>query len=246
MLLSFDSLIISSVMIYKNIRKAEFISRPNRFVAICRIDGEECRVHVKNTGRCRELLVPGAAVWLEDFNGRMGKRKLRYSLIAVQKGDLLINMDSQAPNQVVSEALGSGKIQIPGIEDPVLIQREKTFDHSRFDFYLENREGEKCFAEVKGVTLESDGIAMFPDAPTERGVKHLHELIEARRCGYTACIIFVIQMKGIRWMHPNDITHREFGEALRTAAAQGVSVLAYDCIVTETSLDIDSPVEVRL
>ena len=153
-------------MKYEKIVPARFISRPNRFVAIVNHNGNEISVHVKNTGRCRELLVPDSVVYLEDFSYRQGKRKLLYDLIAVRKGDLLINMDSQAPNKVVREALENGSIKLSGMSELTIIRPEKVYGDSRFDFYIEDKNGEKGFVEVKGVTLESDGIASFPDAPT--------------------------------------------------------------------------------
>ena len=229
------------------------------------------RVHVKNTGRCRELLVPGTKVYLEDHIDRMGNRKYRYSLIAVEKqrssgsGTLLINMDSQAPNRVTQEALEEGRLQLPGFPgEGCRIRPETTYGRSRFDFFLEpgptagEAEGNEsagassgaepagAFLEVKGVTLETDGIARFPDAPTERGVKHINELVKAAEDGYRAYILFVIQMKGIRWFEPNDETHPAFGEALRQAREAGVEILAMDCRVTGDRLALDQPVPVRL
>ena len=228
-------------MKYQKIVQAKFISRPNRFVAIVDINGKEETVHVKNTGRCRELLVPGCTVFLEDFAGRMGTRKMRYSLVAVRKdrkqGALMINMDSQAPNIVVREALESGTIEIPALGRITKIKPETVFGNSRFDFYLEGTKG-KGFIEVKGCTLEEDNIASFPDAPTKRGVKHIEELIEAKKNGYYAGILFVIQMEGMEYIHPNDGTHPAFGEALRRASACGVETLAYECKVTEDTLII--------
>ncbi len=233
-------------MKYTNIKTGKFIDRPNRFIATVEVAGSVEKAYVKNTGRCRELLIPGAQIYLEDFEGRMGKRKMRYSLIKVKKGDLLVNMDSQAPNIVVREALLSGHLQLPDMGTLTLVKGEHRFGDSRLDFYVEDASGQKGLIEVKGVTLELDGVAKFPDAPTERGVKHIEELIRAGADGYKVYIIFVIQMKGITAMIPNDETHRAFGDALRAAAAEGVHVLAYDCIVTEDGLDIDSPVPVIL
>lgn len=233
-------------MEYQSIQKGTFVERPNRFVARVNIKGTEETVHVKNTGRCKELLVPGAEVYLEDFAGRMGKRKLRYSLVGVKKGGLMINMDSQAPNQVVKEALIQGKLRLPGMEPLILVKGEQTCGDSRLDFYVEDQKGQTGLAEVKGVTLEEHGIVRFPDAPTQRGVKHIEELIKARSQGYLTWIIFVIQMKGIAFFEPNDITHPQFGEVLRKAAAAGVGLLAYDCHVTENSMVLADPVEIRL
>ena len=258
-------------MQYDHMIKASFIERKNRFVAsaaLQRLDGApgssaaagpagEVSVHVKNTGRCRELLVPGVTVWLQDHSDHMGQRKLRYSLIKVEKklpdgSSILINMDSQAPNQVVYEALSESRLQLPGTPGPIrLLQREKTHGNSRLDVYAEFEagsadKGKKAFIEVKGVTLEEDGIARFPDAPTERGIKHIRELEGLAAEGFLAYIIFVIQMKGIRRFEPNDATHAAFGQTLRAAAKKGVRILAYDCIVTTDSLVLDAPVPVRL
>lgn len=242
-------------MKYAKIVKAKFIERENRFVARVGLpDGEITRAHVKNTGRCRELLLPGAEVYLEDHAGRMGSRKMRYSLVAVRKAaaggrQILINMDSQAPNKVVGEALADGRIRLPGFEErptSLLIKPETRFGDSRFDFYVEQPgpEGKnrRAFLEVKGVTLEDDGHARFPDAPTERGVKHINELVRAREEGYEACIIFVVQMEGIRDVSPNDETHPQFGEALAKAQKAGVKILAYDCFVAPDSLEVKGPV----
>lgn len=233
-------------MKYSNIISAKFIDRPNRFIATVEVSGSIEKAHVKNTGRCRELLLSGAQIYLEDFDGRMRKRKMRYSLIGVKKGNQLVNMDSQAPNAVVKEALLSGYMKLPAMGTLTLVKGEHKFGDSRLDFYVENADGQKGLIEVKGVTLEVDGIAKFPDAPTERGVRHIEELIGAREDGYQVYIVFVIQMKGISAMMPNDDTHKEFGDALRRAAAAGVLVLAYDCIVTEDSLEIDQPLPVIL
>lgn len=225
-------------MEYANISPARFLARPNRFIARVEREGREETVHVKNTGRCRELLVPGARVWLErsDSPGR----KTAYDLVAVEKGRRLINMDAQAPNKVFGEWARSGGI--PGL---ALLRPETVWGSSRFDFYWESAT-ERGFVEVKGVTLEVDGGAWFPDAPTLRGVKHLRELIAARQQGYRAAVCFVIQMKDIAFFSPNDATHPAFGAALREAAAAGVEVWARDCIVTPGSLVLDAPVSVRL
>lgn len=233
-------------MKYEKIVPAKFISRPNRFVAQVLLNGEEVSVHVKNTGRCRELLVPDSVVYLEDFTYRQGKRKLLYDLIAVKKGNLLINMDSQAPNKVVREALENGSIKLPGMSELTIIRPEKVYGDSRFDFYVEDENNEKGFVEVKGVTLENDGIASFPDAPTERGVKHLNELVTAMKNGYHSYVMFVIQMSGMKMFTPNDATHREFGDALRYAAEKGVHILAYECAVTPDSLEITDLVPIDL
>ncbi len=233
-------------MKYKKVISARFISRPNRFVAYVKINGKETAVHVKNTGRCRELLLPDSKVYLEDFTENPRNRKLMYDLIAVKKGDLLINMDSQAPNKVVREALENGVIQLPDMGNLIVIRPEKTYIESRFDFYIEDENGRKGFIEVKGVTLENDDIASFPDAPTERGVKHINELIRAKNEGYNAYILFVVQMTGMKYLVPNDDTHKAFGDALRLAYSCGVNVIAYECAVTPDSLDVVKKIDVKL
>ncbi len=232
-------------MKYEKIIRAQFVSRPNRFVANVMIDGVETAVHVKNTGRCRELLVPGAEVYLEDFTYRPGKRRLLYDLVAVRKGNLLINMDSQAPNKVIKEALSAG-LRLPYTDTLDIIRPETTFGESRFDFFVRDIRGQEGFIEVKGVTLEENGIASFPDAPTERGIKHLNELVRAHREGYSACVIFAVQMEGMKYMSPNDERHRAFGDALRLAEKSGVSVLAFECSVTPDSLAISKEIPVVL
>lgn len=223
-----------------NVIPAIFLSRPNRFIAEVELEeGRTERVHVKNTGRCRELLVHGCRCYLSK-SGNPG-RKTRYDLIAVQKGELLINMDSQAVNDVTEEYLKKGIL----FSKDAKVRREVTWGKSRFDFYVE--EGQrKIFLEVKGVTLEKDGVASFPDAPTERGVKHLNELIAALQEGFESYLLFIIQMKGVRYFTPNDVTHPAFGEALRKAAAAGVKLTALDCKVTPDTIEADSPVEIRL
>jgi len=230
-------------MEYRDITPAEFLTRPNRFIAQVLVDGREETVHVKNTGRCRELLVPGATVYLEK--ARNPARRTAYSLVAVQKGDRLINMDSQAPNRVLEEALRGGLV-LPGMRGAALrIRREVVFGGSRLDFALEDAAGE-VMAEVKGVTLERDGVALFPDAPTQRGVRHLGELERAVERGMRACAVFIVQMQGMRRFSPNEETHPEFGAALRRAQKAGVAVCAYNCRVTPGSLVLKDPVEVRL
>ncbi len=233
-------------MEYKNIVKGKFISRPNRFVAEVEINGEIFSAHVKNTGRCRELLIPGAVVYLEDFSGRMGSRRLRYSLICVMKGNTLVNMDSQAPNKVVREALQSGALRLPGMGALRTVKAEIPYGISRLDFYAEDKDGKRGLVEVKGVTLEKDGTAMFPDAPTERGVRHIEELCRAASEGYCAVIVFVIQMQGISLFTPNYKTHPAFGEALRKADSCGVHILCFDCLVTPGSIIAGNPVDFRL
>lgn len=228
-------------MRYEKVKEALFLERPNRFIARIFIDGKEEKAHVKNTGRCRELLLPGESkVYVVDHGNQTG-RKTRYSLIGVEKGCQLVNMDSQAPNQVVREWLEAGNFGRLSQIVP-----EKTFGQSRIDFYYEREDGDKGFLEVKGVTLEEAGIARFPDAPTERGIKHLEELIHAKEAGYEAAVFFVIQMAGIRYFEPNDSGHPAFGEALRKAAAAGVELLAYSCKVGPDSLEIAGSVPVRL
>lgn len=226
-------------MHYSNIQRAIFLRRPNRFIAHIEVDGREEVCHVKNTGRCRELLTDGATIYVEHHDNP--NRKTKYSLIAVEKGDLLINMDSQAPNKVVGEWILEkepfGKVK--------LLKPECTYGSSRFDFYLET-EAEKIFIEVKGVTLEEDGIVRFPDAPTERGIKHLEELCACLEAGYKAAVIFVVQMEGMQHFEPNDKTHPQFGEALRQARKAGVEVLAYECKVTPSSLEITRSIPVVL
>ena len=226
-------------MRYQKVERGRFLARPNRFVAHVELGGEQVVCHVKNTGRCRELLVPGAAVYLERAE-RPG-RKTPYDLIAVEKGELLINMDAQAPNRVFGEWAAEGGF-LPGL---TALRPEFTWEDSRFDFRLEDRQG-FYFVEVKGVTLEEDGLVRFPDSPTERGVKHLRGLRRAVEQGYRAAVFFVVQMKGPRLFQPNDSTHPAFGQALREAAAAGVGVYAYDCLVTPDSLNLDAPVEVEL
>lgn len=226
-------------MKYQEIVQAEFVERENRFVAYVKLNGQIEKVHVKNTGRCAELLVPGARVWLEKSPNK--ERSTAYDLVTVEKNGRIINMDSQAPNQVVKEWLSEKKF----FPDLVMLQPEKTYGKSRFDFYAET-EKEKVFIEVKGVTLENQGIVKFPDAPSERAVKHLDELIAAKKDGYRACVIFVIQMKDIQCFFPNRDTHKEFADALVRAERAGVELYAYDCQVTPDSLQIDSPVPVYL
>lgn len=226
-------------MQYGKILPARFLSRPNRFVARVEAEGEELVCHVKNTGRCRELLVPGATVWLEESPNP--SRKTKFDLIAVEKGERLINMDAQAPNKVFGEWAAAGGFR----EWLTLLRPETTYGSSRFDFYWESSKS-RGFVEVKGVTLEEDGVVRFPDAPTLRGVKHLDELVKAHEAGYEAAVCFVIQMEDVRWFAPNDVTHPEFGQALRRAAQAGVEILAMDCAVTPQSLTIGKSVPIRL
>lgn len=227
-------------MQYSSVTPATFLSRPNRFVARVLLDGEPQTVHVKNTGRCRELLVPGTTVYLAA--GDNPARKTKYDLVAVEKGPLLVNMDSQATNKVFAEWARIGAFR-PGL---TLLRPETVWGNSRFDFYWEAADGRKGFVEVKGVTLEEGGHARFPDAPTLRGVKHLEELARCRSEGYEAAVCFVLQMAGMVDFAPNDVTHPAFGEALRRAAERGVEVLAMECDVTPGSLTLARPVPVKL
>ena len=226
-------------MQYQTVIPGRFLRRPNRFIAYVETAEGEVVCHVKNTGRCRELLVPGAVVYLE--RAQNPARKTAYDLIAVEKGGLLINMDAQAPNQVFGEFARRGGF----LPEATAVRSEYTYGSSWLDFCLETPRG-LHLVEVKGVTLEDRGAARFPDAPTERGVRHIRELQRAVEQGLDASIVFVVQMKGIYSVAPNDDTHPAFGTALREAAAAGVHVCAYDCIVTPDSIAIDCPVPVIL
>jgi len=226
-------------MIYENIVVGIFCARPNRFIAEVLIDGKPEIAHVKNTGRCKELLLPGARVILQKFDS--SKRKTQYDLIAVWKSERLINMDSQAPNRVFYEHLQSGQY----MGSFTKIKPEARYGGSRFDFYVEAGE-RRIFIEVKGVTLEDNDVVLFPDAPTLRGVRHLNELAQCAWEGYEAHVVFVIQMNDVRYFTPNNATHPAFGEALLAARAAGVRVAALDCVVTENSLRIGSAVPVKL
>lgn len=226
-------------MIYDRMVEGTFLRRPNRFIAHVEIGGKEEVVHVKNTGRCAELLQQGARVFLQASSNP--ERKTGWDLIGVEKGRRLVNMDSQIPNAVVKEWLENGNL----FHDIMRIKPETTYGGSRFDFYVE-ADGKKCFIEVKGVTLEEDGVVRFPDAPSERAVKHVNELAEAVKEGYEAYVFFVIQMSGVRYFTPNMDTHPAFGEALRKAVAAGVHVMAYDCHVTKNSISLRQEVPVVL
>ena len=228
-------------MKYENIKEAVFIERPNRFIANVCIDGNEEKVHVKNTGRCRELLLKGCRVFLEE--SKNSARKTKYSLVAVYKGERLINMDSQIPNYVAEEALKKGIIKEIGIPD--FVKREVKYSQSRFDIYYE-KDGRKGFIEVKGVTLEKNGEVLFPDAPTERGTKHIIELIKDKKEGYEAAVLFVIQMKDVSFFAPNAETDKDFSQALKNAKEEGVNILAYDCDVKEDEIVLKDKVEVRV
>ena len=229
-------------MKYNKIIEGIFIKRANRFIAQVRIHGEEETVHVKNTGRCKELLVPGVKVILEDCSHQRN-RKTKYSLIAVWKGNLLVNMDSQVPNAVVFEAIAKNKIK--GLENINYLKREVTFRRSRYDLYFES-EREKGFIEIKGVTLEEEGICMFPDAPTERGTKHVLEMIEAVKEGYIGILFFLVQMKGPKLFQLNWQMDPVFSEAVNAAKEKGVQVIAYDSVVVENNIQIGDPVEILL
>ena len=224
-------------MKYNNIVRGRFLSRPNRFIALCEIEGEVYKCHVKNTGRCRELLIPGTVVYLDKAENE--GRKTPFDLVKVRKGDLLVNMDSNAPNKVFHE-------YIPKLfGDVVKVKPEYTYGNSRIDFFVETAYDKKLI-EIKGVTLENDGIARFPDAPTERGIKHIHELIEAKKAGFDCYIAFIVQMEGMCEFRPNWDTHPAFGEALIEAQNNGVKIIALGCTVTETDLDITYEIPVIL
>ncbi len=224
-------------MKYENIKIGNFIERPNRFIAHIEVDGNLEICHVKNTGRCKELLIPNSKVFVQEFDS--DKRKTKYDLISVYKENKLVNIDSQAPNKVVAEFL-------PKLFDDIkYIKPEAKYKNSRFDFYVETI-SDKIFLEVKGVTLEDNGVVLFPDAPTERGIKHINELIDCKKNGYLAYIIFVIQMEDVKYFTPNNITHEAFGDALKRAKDKGVEILAFDCKVTKDSITAKDCVEVRI
>lgn len=218
-------------MRYGEVAEATFLSRPNRFIAEVELQGQRLLCHVKNTGRCRELLLPGARVWLE--RGTNPARRTGWDLIAVQKGPRLINMDAQAPNRVFAEW---ARQRWPEL------RAEVRYGDSRLDFCA----GGSHYIEVKGVTLEQEGHCLFPDAPTERGTRHLRELCRAAQAGLQATAFFVIQMEDVRDFAPNDATDPAFGRALRQAAAQGVALEAWSCRVTPDSLTLHRPVPVYL
>lgn len=226
-------------MKYNRIVEGRFIERPNRFIAKVNIDGEVETVHVKNTGRCKELLKENARVYLSVSDNPL--RKTKYDLIAVWKNETLVNMDSQIPNDIAEEYLKSGAL----FSKNAIIKREVTHGESRFDFYIEDGD-KKAFLEVKGVTLEENGIARFPDAPTERGTKHIRELIKCQEEGFDAYILFVIQMKGVEYLEPNFITDPLFSETLKKAKEKGVKILAIDCIVTPDSITFDKKIQVEI
>ncbi len=225
-------------MRYEKMVSGVFRARPNRFIAHIEIDGKEEVCHVKNTGRCRELLTPGATVWCQRCDDPA--RKTKYDLIAVQKGSRLINMDSQAPNAAAKQWLLSG-----GLGEISQLKAESFLGDSRYDFSF-TQDGKPCFLEVKGVTLEHDGVCSFPDAPTTRGVKHLKGLAGAARDGYGAFVLFVIQMADVKYLRPNSDTDPAFAQALKEAADAGVTLLAMDCAVAPDSMDIRLGVPIRL
>ncbi len=224
-------------MKYENIVKGTFIERPNRFISICEINGKKEICHVKNTGRCRELLIKGVTVYLEKSSNP--NRKTQYDLIAVQKKDRLINMDSQVVNKIAFEFLPTL------FQDAKYIKPEYKYGNSRIDFYVET-ENEKILLEVKGVTLENEGVVSFPDAPTVRGVKHLKELQKAVTEGYKAYVLFVIQMSDVKYFEPNTNTHPEFAEELKHARDNGVVPLAFDCAVTPDTIKIREPILIKI
>ena len=231
-------------MKYNKVVEAKFIERPNRFVAYCDINGEIEKIHVKNTGRCKELLVPGCTVYLEESDNP--NRKTKYSLISVIKENRLINMDSQVTNKMVCEALKDKSLILPGFDEEItLIKPEKTYGNSRFDVYLEGKT-KKAFIEIKGCTLEEDNIGKFHDAQSDRGVKHEQSLLKAKEDGYLAYIIIVIQMKDVLYFTPNIERHKEFKDVLKEADEKGVKILAYDSIVNIDNIKLNKPVKVVL
>lgn len=226
-------------MKYKNIKQGIFIKRPNRFIAHVEIEGKEVICHVKNTGRCEELLIRGSTVFVNEVE--QGNRKTKFDLVNVCKGKVLVNIDSQMPNKIIEEYLQGNNI----LQKISYLKREKTYKKSRFDFYIE--EGErKIFIEVKGVTLEKNGVALFPDAPTERGVKHVLELIDAKKNGFDCYIIFVIQLEGVSYFTPNKERHKEFQEVLKVAKKSGVEILAIDTVVSKDEIYCNKNIEVRI
>lgn len=226
-------------MKYKNIIKGRFLSRPNRFIANVEIDGKEEVCHVKNTGRCKELLTYGAVVILEISKNPL--RKTKYDLVAVYKGNRLINIDSQAPNKVFMEWAKESNF----FGKEIYIRPETKYKNSRFDFYIESGD-RKIFVEVKGVTLEENGVVMFPDAPTLRGVKHINELCDAKKDGYESYIFFVTQMEDVLYFTPNRKTHKEFADALLNAKNKGVNIMCVDCVVDDDSLKINKFVKTEV
>ncbi len=228
-------------MIYENIVNGIFLSRPNRFIARVLINNEEKLAHVKNTGRCKELLIPGCKLTLQHND--ISTRKTQYSVITVEKNNQLFNIDSQVPNQVVAEAIKDKQLFIE--KDITFLKRESTFLKSRFDIYFETTK-EKAFMEIKGVTLEKEGIALFPDAPTKRGTKHIYEMIEAVKQGYSGYLFFLLQMTNCNYFTTNRQTDPEFAKALLIAKEKGVQILCYDSIVTKNGIDLNKKVPINL
>jgi len=229
-------------LVYENeIVEAVFQKRLNRFLATVLLDGCPEQVHVKNTGRCKEILKEGTRVYLEKA---VRPRKTPWSLVAAYKGNMLINIDSTAPNQLLYECLGSNKVR--ELEEISLLKKEAPFGESRLDFYFEKNDGSRGYIEVKGVTLEQDGVAMFPDAPTDRGARHLEELIRARKAGYEAVAFFLAQFKGAKIFMPNWDTDEKFSRALVQAEKEGVRLLVYDCLVTPNGMELNRPIPYRL
>lgn len=227
-------------MKYRQIVEGIFKSRPNRFIAYVDVAGKEEMVHVKNTGRCKELLVPGTTVYLEVAD--QPERKTKYDLIAVMKNGRLINMDSQMPNAGAYEWVLAGGLGFL----PAKLKREVKYENSRFDLWYQKKDGNEGFVEVKGVTLEDNNVVRFPDAPTTRGLKHIKELEIARKEGYEATVLFVIQMNGVKWFEPNEETMPEFGQQLLEAKRAGVNILAVDCQVKPEEVQLDQQVDVVL
>lgn len=225
-------------MKYENIHRAKFISRTNRFIAKIEIDGKNEICHVKNTGRCKELLIPNADIFVQEFDSKI--RKTKYDLISVYKGQRLINMDSQVPNKVFNEWVFKSDM----FKNIHLIKPEQKYNNSRFDFYIE-ADDKKIFVEVKGVTLEEEGIVMFPDAPTERGLKHLNELSLSIDEGYEAYVVFIVQMKNVKYFTPNVKTHKVFADALKKSSQKGVKIMALDCDVEKDSITARDYVSIR-
>lgn len=219
-------------MKYSKVIEGKFLERPNRFIAKVLIHGQVEEVHVKNTGRCKELLIPGAKIFLEDCSHNKN-RKTKYSIISVWKDDMLVNMDSQIPNKVVFDAILENKIK--GLENPDYLKREVSFGNSRFDIYFENNK-EKGFIEIKGVTLENNSISMFPDAPTSRGTKHVLEMIEAVKKGYRGIILFLVQMKGPKKFRLNWEMDKKFSNSIKLASENNVEILVYDSIVSKNNI----------
>lgn len=231
-------------MKYANIRCAQFIRRLNRFTAMIEWQGEQHLAHVKNTGRLQELLLPGAVIYVQEHQDPA--RKTKFSLIAVEQDQQIINIDSQVPNAVAYEALESGRLTLPELRGPYSrIQRERCYGSSRFDLYLETGE-QRAFMEVKGVTLKQDGEARFPDAPTTRGIKHIEELIKAKEDAYLAYLLFIVQRQDCPFFAPNIAMHPELAAALQLASANGISLLAYDCLVAQDSIALRQEIPIRL